>query len=213
MLPEITYKQIIDKVKNYIINNCSNVNNYNSLPNYLKSGYDYTRKMKSAGIIISIRVRNQNPVTSVSSSTVENDLNNFLSSCGLDNSQFNYPVDPQNLLNLIYDLQLFCSTKTVFAMIYSMETYLPPIITRAGNNGEKTITSTGSVIPDTKYTVYYNNTIDNTKIKKLAPKQEGQGVDLVYDSKQMQDLILNFIDSLKKATIRIHPIKYVIAFQ
>ena len=106
MVPQITYAQIIDTVRNYIVNTCMNVSKYNQLPDYFKPDYVYSKVLHSADSRISIRATTVNGVKEITSATVDNQLESMLSSAGLAYAQRSYNIDGKNLLALIHNLEL-----------------------------------------------------------------------------------------------------------
>ena len=113
-IASITYKQLSDMVVSWIQTNCKNISNFAGIEAQFKSGYT-SGKVRYAGNDTSpscytINLTG-NAVASVSASTVQTDMTNFLVSCGL--TDLNKTIPASEFLDFVKNLIVFCSKKVV----------------------------------------------------------------------------------------------------
>lgn len=115
-LQAITYNDIIALLRNYITANCKNIdNNYNSLPSEFKSGYSKRINLTSSGSIRTYCTESIiKSVPKVTIGTVNNDINNFLSTIHVTD-KLNTNVVASEFIDFINNLVTFCATKLCFA--------------------------------------------------------------------------------------------------
>lgn len=115
-LQNITYDEIVQLVKNYIKANCINIANYSSLPACYKPGYkpkiQFAGKQGYAAYHTDILL---NPIFQVSASTVDTDMNNFLTTIKI-NDKLSDNIPTSEYINLINDMVSFCSSKCCFTI-------------------------------------------------------------------------------------------------
>ena len=137
-LQSITYGTIVDAVKNYIKNNCTNIINFGGIPAEFKSGYSTTITISggngAATCYCTISITSGN-VVQKTATDVDNDMTSYLQLIGASN-MLNDNVKDSELLKFINDMVIFCTTKVAFStsvhnsnryMIYSFY-FLPHII-------------------------------------------------------------------------------------
>ncbi len=122
----ITYQQVVDIVKNWIKANCVNIANFAGMDGHFKSGWT-SGKIRFEGNDTSPScytvTLSGNAVSQVAASTVDTDMTNFLSSCGLTNLSQNIPAS--EFLDFIKNMVVFCSTKiSLTASEYVSKTYI-----------------------------------------------------------------------------------------
>lgn len=125
-LPVMTYADLINSIKNWILNNCINFeSNFSNLPAVFKSGYSVKTRyagndLASANHQITITKF----VSSVPPTTFENDFQNFLTSINLTD-KLNTNLADSEFFNLVNNIISFCSTKLCFAVSqYSTSKYI-----------------------------------------------------------------------------------------
>lgn len=126
----ITYQEIIDLVKEYIIANCSNINDFNGMPAVFKTGYTSTGNIPRVNVSSKFTYTPKyvvtiiKPVTAATSTNVNADMNAFISKIGLT-ARLTDTVTTNSFLPFINDIISFCSTKLSFATSqYSTQKYL-----------------------------------------------------------------------------------------
>ena len=115
-IKSITYRTIVDLVKKFIKENCSNITNYSGINASFKNGYTKTYTLdggNSAATSYYTDTLTANGVSEVSTSTVDTDMNNFLNTIGLTNLLDNNITDSE-FLDFINNIIIFASTKMTF---------------------------------------------------------------------------------------------------
>lgn len=90
----ITYRTLYNQALNLIKSSCVNVSNYSSLPSSFKSGYSESR---SSGLETAY-FRIANPVSSISTTTVDNDFNSIMTNYGIS-SRLDQSITARGLIN------------------------------------------------------------------------------------------------------------------
>lgn len=165
-LANITYNEIIDKVKTYIKTYCSNIANYNGIDACFKAGYSVTSKIGgNSAAQTNYTSKITKSVSSVSASVVDTDMNNFIASLNISD-KLNSNVSANNFFNFINNMLSFCSTKLAFAT------------SQYSNN---------------KYLIYYTN---NTSYSSIKPIEEELAFRMAYanDVHIMLNLFFNVVN-------------------
>ena len=102
----LTYRQLYDQALSLIKSSCYNVSNYGALPSAFKPGYSESRSsgIESATLYI------DNPVSSVSASTVESDFNKIMADFDVM-SRLDQDTSPRGMINFYAALSAFIQTK------------------------------------------------------------------------------------------------------
>lgn len=113
----MTYQNIVDEVKKWIKANCTNITNYAGIPSVFKSGYSLKTKFAGddAGKALSYHTATLtgNAVPSVTASTVDTDMTNFLKTIGVTDASAT--IKPAEFLDFMEDMISFCSTKLAYS--------------------------------------------------------------------------------------------------
>ena len=184
MIPTLTYRTLVDIVKNHVKSACTNISNFNGMPACYKAGFSIYlggSQHYGGGRMSGVTT----PVVQVSAGTVDSDMTTFLNRIGVSEDKLDYPIDNANLEKFMVDLLVFTSTKVGF-------------VTAQGGAGASS----------SKYTIYMNNNgLDYTRTQVINPKPEGSGEECVYSGTEVRTLLDNFLNSVKKSA-RIYPIKF-----
>lgn len=115
-LQNITYQTLVDVVKNYIKTNCVNISNFASINSTMKAGYSTSATISSsgAGYTSNYTCTISKAVSQVSSSTVDTDMTNFLTTIGVSN-KLSSNIAEGEFIKFFNNMMSFCSTKLGFA--------------------------------------------------------------------------------------------------
>ena len=115
-LSPITYKTLVDIVKDYILTNCHNFSKYDSMESCFKPGYHFTIVVPHHGgktyTPYSATYISQS-ISRYSDSTLTEDLNNFLTSIKVID-KLNENIKDSDFINFVCNMVSFCSTKCCF---------------------------------------------------------------------------------------------------
>lgn len=153
----ITYGTVVNLVKNWIKTNCVNITNFAGIPSVFKSGYTSSTVFAGAGtaaVATYIYNLTGNAISSVGVSTVDNDMNNFITTIGI-NDKLNQPIPASEFINFINDMVSFCSTKVCFTtsqfhnvgytVYYPQNTAYSSVVTLPTNFDIKVIEATDAI--------------------------------------------------------------------
>lgn len=185
-LGNITYQSIVDTVKTWIKSNCANIANYSGMNNAVKNGYVMNIGSSSVGTEYSESASCSltSPITSaVSSSTVDTDMSNFLTSIGAS-SLLSQNVNPTQFYKFINDMCCFCCTKLAY-------------VTSQQN------TTTSSV----RYLIYWSGNTSYTYTQNIVNSSD---VNLLINASDVNTMWQNIVDMMTRISgnIRIVPVSY-----
>ena len=116
-IPQVTYKQIVDKIVADIKSSCINISNFASISSVFKSGYSQTITISggndAARCYCTVTISGNN-IVEVSAGTVDANMNSFLSTIGI-NSYINDYIKPSEFIKFLNDMITFCSTKLAYS--------------------------------------------------------------------------------------------------
>lgn len=183
MIPTITYQTLINIVSSYA-KSLNNVANFSGMPSYFKSGSSIRLATYGlwGGVTEYVQMGISNPVTKISTSTIDSELNTFLNTIGVPSSARQYPIDDANLQNFIHDLVIFAARKFGCTM----------------SNG-------GGASNERYWTYISGNAIDYNQTKTIYPKASGAGLTYTYNMSDIKGLLDRFFNTIRKAD-RVYPL-------
>ena len=187
-LGSITYGTIVDAVKTWIKSNCSNIANYSGMSNAVKNGYSYTVGTSSAGAAYSESATcslSSSITAAVGASTVDTDMNNFLSTIGVTSTMLSQNVNPTQYYKFINDMCCFCCTKLAF------------VTSQTGNASNTSV----------RYLIYWTgNTAYNYNISIASSTATAY----VCNAADFNKIWQNLVDMMVRISgnIRVLPVKY-----
>lgn len=188
-ISKVTYNTFVNKIKDLLIADCLNISNYDLLPSCFKSGYSMSYEAdcadKSTCITYSagatFKIANSSVVNTVSSTQVNIDMNNFLSTycsaVNLDN-----PISERNYLAFMENMNCFACAHCKFATSYFTQNV---------------------------YLIYISSVIYNNPRTLLSDQgyKFVQAIDVDYESKGLIDNIFNCCGDAN----RLHNVYYTIS--
>lgn len=125
-IANITYKSVVDEVKNWIKANCKNISNYASIKGEFKSGWSKSEPTISGGKTTKTWkiTLTSGGVISYSVSDVDNDMKTFCENyCGLTTDKMSKRVSEDEFYHLVQNMISFICTKCNFVCSqYAQET-------------------------------------------------------------------------------------------
>lgn len=140
-ITDLTYRTLYNSTVSKIKSMCLNVDS-NRLPSELTSGFSRVIAQKGdAKVTFTI----QNPIYVVSSSTVQSDLQSFLSSRGVW-TKLDQKVTPRGLLNFFSNVAVFCRSKIAVASSQLVSTGYPVYYSTTGQQSITNVTLNEEVV-------------------------------------------------------------------
>lgn len=115
----ITYRVLYNQALNTIKSACVNVSNYSALPSSFKSGYSESR---SSGLETAY-FRINNPVSSISTVTVDNDFNSIMTNYGIS-SRLDQTTTARGLINFYAALASLVQAKVCICQARNSGKYI-----------------------------------------------------------------------------------------
>lgn len=138
---DLTYRQLYDSTLSKIKSMCYNIDS-NNLPSQLKSGYSAVIAQRGdARVWFNI----QNPVSTVSSSTVQSDLQSFLTSRGVW-TKLDQIVTPRGLLNFFSNVAVFCRSRISVVSSQLVSTGYPVYLSTASQPSVTSLTMDEEIV-------------------------------------------------------------------
>lgn len=157
----VTYKEVLDTIRTYIINNCANVGSksLNASAQSNSSSIPVTQTPKTGKVTCKILLTHNIP-TNVTTTTLDSQISSFCSSIGLNDTTKNYVIDDENYDAFMKDIYLFLNTKLMYLVPYVPKT------TSIGNTTSVTVANSGEL----KYLVFSTaSTITPSQIAAVKP--------------------------------------------
>ena len=194
VIPEITYREILTMLKNYIITNCVNIGTrYDSFDSDYKNATNikvaYVKSSKGTGCADHY-FNITNGIVKKTETDVDNDIKSFFDSVGLPEAIWDTLIDDYNLYLFLYNISVFCSFKICWACAQ-----LDSFGTITGTSSAKTTSATN------KYTVYSNNVINGGKNMYV---QQGSLADVTNPEIVANKIVIGsvFKDTINTTTLR-----------
>lgn len=155
------FQEVYDTALSKIKSVCVNVSNYSRLDSAFKSGYTYSQTEVSVRLNVSII----NPISQVSTTTVDNEFRSWMQTCGVTN-YLNDEVNASGLMNFYLALSSFCTArvKTAAGQMTSNKQVVyynngQPIAIQQIQNGENIMYATNTeIVASTIGTIISRNT-------------------------------------------------------